>query len=79
MPLTDPIVVVDTSPIGYLAAIGELQLLRHIFDRVLIPEAVQRELMAGKETSPGFKQVIEEEWIEVKQIHNPAGKELPYD
>lgn len=38
------IVVSDTSPVLALAAIGQLKLLRSLFDEVVIPEAVSREL-----------------------------------
>ncbi len=38
------IVVADTTPVNYLILIGEIELLPSIYQRVLIPPAVQREL-----------------------------------
>ncbi len=38
------IVVSDTSPVLALAAIEQLELLRSLFEEVVIPEAVNREL-----------------------------------
>ena len=38
------IVVADTSPLYYLILIGEAEVLRRLYGRVVIPEAVLREL-----------------------------------
>jgi len=38
------IVVADTSPLNYLVLIAEIQLLPALYERVLIPEEVHREL-----------------------------------
>ena len=43
------IIVSDTSPINNLAAINQLDLLRQLYDTVVIPQAVYREL-----TEPDF-------------------------
>ena len=40
------IVVSDTSPINYLVLIGHIQVLHALFDQVLIPDAVYRELQS---------------------------------
>lgn len=37
-------IVSDTSPINYLVVIGEINLLRKLFDQILIPPAVYAEL-----------------------------------
>jgi predicted nucleic acid-binding protein len=47
------IVVSDASPITNLAAIGQLDLLRQIYGRVVIPEAVFQELTAAGGNHPG--------------------------
>jgi len=39
------IVVADTSPICYLLLIGEIELLPQLYERVLIPQVVQQELV----------------------------------
>lgn len=38
------IVIADTSPLNYLILIGEAEVLRRLYGRVVIPEAVLREL-----------------------------------
>jgi predicted nucleic acid-binding protein len=38
------IVIADTSPLNYLILIGEAEVLRRLYARVVIPEAVLREL-----------------------------------
>jgi predicted nucleic acid-binding protein len=39
------IVVADTSPLNYLALIGEIELLAALYETVLIPEEVHQELL----------------------------------
>lgn len=39
------IVVADTSPLNYLVLIGEIELLRALYDKVLIPREVHSELL----------------------------------
>lgn len=51
------IVVSDTSPITSLLAIHRLGLLHALFDTVLIPPAVERELLAYHDELPGFIRV----------------------
>jgi predicted nucleic acid-binding protein len=46
------IVVSDTSPINYLVLIEFQDLLPKLFDRVLIPEAVHRELQSDAAPDP---------------------------
>jgi len=41
------IVVSDTSPLNYLVWIGQVELLPALFDRVVVPPAVLRELQHG--------------------------------
>jgi predicted nucleic acid-binding protein len=38
------IVVADTSPLNYLVLVGEAEILKRLYGRVVIPEAVLREL-----------------------------------
>lgn len=61
------IVVSDTSPINYLVLIEFGDLLPKLFDRILIPEAVQRELQADG-TPEQVRQFIAAtpDWLEVR-------------
>ena len=46
------IVVSDTSPVLSLARIGRLELLRTLYQQVLLPSAVYQELLAGTAQPP---------------------------
>jgi predicted nucleic acid-binding protein len=46
------IVVSDTSPLNYLILIELHDLLPKLFDRILIPEAVHRELQSAAAPDP---------------------------
>jgi predicted nucleic acid-binding protein len=61
------IVVADTSPINYLVLTQLQDLLPRLFDRLLIPEAVRRELQAGGTPEP-VRQFIDTPpaWLEVR-------------
>ena len=48
------LVVSDTSAISALVQIGEEDILRHLYDRILIPQAVQQELLRSHSSIPGF-------------------------
>jgi predicted nucleic acid-binding protein len=41
------LVVADSSPIGYLIRIGEIELLSNLYEQVILPTAVLRELQAA--------------------------------
>ena len=61
------IVVSDTSPINYLVLIEFQYLLPELFDLVLIPEAVHRELQAGGTPEPVRQFVAAAPgWLEVR-------------
>lgn len=65
------IVVSNTSPITNLAAIGQLDLLRQLYQRAIIPEAVYRELTASGGIHPGT--VVQSlNWIETQAVSNRA-------
>jgi uncharacterized protein len=62
------IIVSDTSPINNLAAINQLHLLHQLYETVLIPESVYREL-----TNPGFPvagaaEVQTYDWIQTRSV-----------
>jgi predicted nucleic acid-binding protein len=67
-------VVVNTTPIISLAAIGQLDLLQRLFGQVSLAEAVYQELKA----KPGYygHDEIDQPWIEVRAIHGRLYKQL---
>jgi predicted nucleic acid-binding protein len=64
------IVISDTSSITSLAAIGKLDLLKQLYTKILIPEAVYWELTSTSIPVPGAVEVQTFDWIEVRQVQN---------
>ena len=68
-------VVVNTSPIIYLASINKINIFKDLFQEVFIPDAVKREVQSGGKDSSGFKEIKNEHWIKTKKIKNKLAKE----
>lgn len=66
------IVVSNTSPITNLVAVGQLDLLRQLYENVLIPSAVSSELTRGDSRQSGATEVQTLEWIETRTVANRA-------
>ena len=64
------IVVSNTSPLTNLAAVGQLDLLRQLYGKVLIPQAVYGELTGSSGGQPGAVEVQTVEWIETRPVAN---------
>lgn len=62
------IVVSDTSTITNLAAVGLLELLQQLYDRVIIPKAVYDEMVGVRDLVPGKLEVQTLSWIETKPV-----------
>ena len=61
------IVVSDTSPINYLVLVEIQDLLPKLLDRILIPEAVHRELQSAAAPDPTKRFLAEApDWLEVR-------------
>lgn len=56
-------VVSNTSPIINLAMVGELDLLRQVYDSIVIPDAVYQEVMHPGMNAPGAREVATLPWI----------------
>ena len=65
-------VVSNTSPLTSLAAIGQFELLRHLFGRLTIADGVWEELNAKGQPWPGRNEVAQADWIERHSVHNQA-------
>ncbi len=64
------IVVSNTSPLVNLAVVGQLDLLRQLYGRVVIPQAVRDEIVIGGAGQPGAVEVERLDWIETRQASN---------
>ncbi|NEP11964.1 MAG: DUF3368 domain-containing protein [Symploca sp. SIO2C1] len=69
------IVVSDTSPITNLSAVGALELLHQLYDRVIIPQAVYDEMASLGYQVPGTVEVQTLDWIENRTVENRLGVE----
>ena len=64
------IVVSDASPLISLAVTGHLELLKHLYERVLIPDAIYQELTGNDPALPGTAEVQTLEWIISQPVQN---------
>jgi predicted nucleic acid-binding protein len=64
------IVVSDASPFISLAMTGHLELLKHLYQQVFIPDAVYQELTGNDVERPGAVEVQTLEWIIVQPVQN---------
>lgn len=64
------IVVSDTSPIANLIQIGKLELLRDIFQEVLIPTVVYEEVLALRNFGFDLSEFEHSTWIKALEIHD---------
>jgi len=64
------IVISDTSPITNLAAIGQLDLLRQLYETIIIPLAVYNEMVAVDKIVSGAVEVQTLDWIQAQTVVN---------
>ena len=71
------IVISDTSPLCYLVSIGLVELLPQLYDRVIIPDAVARELSAA-----GAPAIVQNwiaqppDWLQIRAVVTQPDAEL---
>lgn len=71
------IVISDTTPLNYLALIGQQELLARLFGRVIIPQAVWTELQAGGAPESVRSWITSApEWLEVRRANLPEDASL---
>ncbi len=63
-----PAVVCNTGPLIALAIINRLELLNSLFQEVIIPEAVNQEILQGGASLPGVSAYRAIPWIKVKSL-----------
>ena len=66
------IVVSNASPIINLAAVGQLELLRQLYDVIVIPQAVHHEIVVVGAGQAGAAQVKACDWIETYAVTRQA-------
>lgn len=65
------IVVTDAGPIIHLSLVRLLRLLPALYQRVLVPDLVYREVVVDGDTLPGSAELRQAQWTEVVS-HDPA-------
>jgi predicted nucleic acid-binding protein len=70
-------VVSNTSPVRYLVLLGQSELIGRLFGAVLIPQAVERELLDSR-VPPPLRQWMAQRpaWLKVQRIEGPLDEEL---
>lgn len=71
------IVIADTTPINYLVLIEQADILRELYGRVMIPQAVFTELQSS-DTPEAVREWVAKspEWLEVHQVNVPLDAAL---
>ncbi|MEZ4527370.1 MAG: DUF3368 domain-containing protein [Desulfobacterales bacterium] len=64
------IIVSNTSPIINLAAISQIELLKHLYGKIIIPHAVFEEIAIIGAGQAGSEEVKTSDWIETRQLNN---------
>ncbi|MBC1196929.1 DUF3368 domain-containing protein [Microcystis aeruginosa BLCCF158] len=64
------ITVSNTSPISNLAKVGQLSLMQKIYGRIIIPSAVQEELLDQRAGENVVTAVQSATWLEIQSVQN---------
>lgn len=64
------IVGCNASPLINLAWLGRLDLLRHLYTSILVPDAVRREVLIAGKGKPGAGEVESAHWITYAAVQN---------
>jgi len=71
------IVIADTSPLHYLILLEHAEVLQRLYGRVIIPEAVVRELQAQRTPAVVWQWMTSPpEWLQIRQIAVPPDPAL---
>jgi predicted nucleic acid-binding protein len=62
-------IICNTGPIIALAGIQKLDVLKHIFGTVIIPEPVRIEILTGGKTLIGLDEFLKAGWLTVKELN----------
>lgn len=79
MPDDPSLVVINTTPVIALSIIGQLELLHLLYVEVLMPPAVEGEILAGGPKGVGREEVFAAAWIKVTPLEDPRRADLLAD
>ena len=60
----------NTGPIIALMIIERLDILRNLFQKVFIPEAVHNELLLGENIGVGLSSYKQASWMQIRSLQN---------
>jgi len=64
--------ICNTGPIIALSMIDRIDILRHLFELVAVPEEVHKEILEGGTTNAGLANYRKVKWIKVVALSNPV-------
>lgn len=64
------IIISDTSSIGYLLQINLLHLLKILYGEIIIPDAVNKEILQLENKGYFLSEFINADWIKIYSAHN---------
>jgi len=79
MPEPGRLVVVNTTPIIALAVADQFTLLQHLYSQIVIPPAVQAEVIAGGASGVGVRELQAASWVRVMPLQDPRRADLLTD
>ena len=79
MPEGPRLVVVNSTPIIALSLMGELDLLCSLYDQVVVPSAVEAEVLAGGRDGIGSSELLEASWLRVASLQDARCADLLAD
>jgi len=71
--------VINTSPWISLSLCGQIDLLKKLYDNVLIPPAVKQEITAGGKNQIGVQELESATWIEIVEIEDSSKVSLLHE
>lgn len=66
------VTISNTTPIFYLHRVGQLDLLRKLYNEIIVPKAVIEELDEGKKQGEDIPEIKSHQWIKVREIQVPS-------
>jgi len=72
MKVKSSIAVINTSPWISLSLCGRIDLLKDIYDEVLMPPAVKKEITAGGKNRIGVQELKAATWLHIGEIKDPV-------
>lgn len=67
-------VIVNSTPLIILCNIGKLEILKELYEEIVIPQAVYAEVTVKEDSA--CQQIVSAEWIHVEQIKDQSDKRM---